>query len=131
MTWSREEKLMWFLWWPLSTGSLVGFGMLGPGGHPWTGWGDALTGGVVVLCAIAMGLLLGMQIQRSVTGKMTKWAVSAQTLYDQEVESHDRTADALFDLAYGLTSPAVAQSYLEELDRFDDEEDDESPTEPH
>lgn len=120
---SRSDKWMWFFWWPISVGGLVGFGALGPGSHPWQGWGSALAGGVCVLVGIGMGMLLGLQFRCSVTDSLTKWAVDAQMLYDQEAESHEKTADVLFDLAYGVTSVAAAQAYLAELDRDEDEDD--------
>ena len=124
-----KDKWFWFVVWPLVTGALVGFGMLGPGAHPWIGWDNAIAGGSVVLMAVACGTLLGLRIRASVTDSLTQWATSAQALYDQEAESHERTADVLFELAYGVTSAAAAQQYLIDLDSDDDEEDEDEPTE--
>lgn len=129
MSRSVTEKLAWYAGWPLTAGALVGFGVDGLGNHPWTGWGDAIAGGVVVLLALAMGTMLGLQIRSQVTGKLTEWAVSSQRLFDQEAESHEKTADVLFRLAYGVDSAASAQAYLAELDS--DDEEDESTTENH
>ncbi len=128
---TRSDKWMWCVWWPISAGALVGFGALGPGNHPWTGWGDALSGATAVLLALVWGVGLGLQIRVSLTDKLTKWAVDAQALCDQEIARHDETANVLFDLAHGMTSKEAAQAYLIELDRNDETDDDEPTTEPH
>jgi hypothetical protein len=124
-----KEKWFWFFFWPLATGSLVGFGALGPGAHPWTGWWDAFAGGTAVLGAVGMGAVLGLGIRQKVMDGLTLWATSSDALYEQERVAHEKTADVLFELAYGVTSPAAAQAYLAELDEEEDEE--ESPEECH
>ena len=124
-----KDKAFWFFFWPLATGSLVGFGMLGPGAHPWIGWENALAGGAAELMAVGMGAVLGLGIRQKVTDGLTLWATSADSLYEAERLAHEKTADVLFELAYGVTSPAAAQAYLAELDEEEDEE--ESPEECH
>lgn len=116
------EKWLWFFFWPLATGSLVGFGMLGPGAHPWIGWDNALAGGAAEVMAVGMGVVLGLGIRQKVTDSLTKWAVGSDSLYEQECRAHEKTADVLFELAYGVTSFDAARAYLAELDEDDEEE---------
>lgn len=126
---TSEDRWMWFLWWPLVLGGLVGFGVLGIA-HPHADWGDMAAGGCCVLLSVGLGILLGLRIRQALTDQLTKWATGAQELYDQEALHHERTADVLFDLAYGMTSASAAQEYLAELDN-EEEDDTESTEEPH
>lgn len=125
-----KDKWFWFLCWPLVTGALVGYGMLGPGSHPWTGWANAVAGGGNVLMAVACGTLLGLRIRQSVTDSVSQWAIGTEALYDQEERAHEVTADVLFDLTYGIIEAGAAKQYLDDLDS-DEELEDEAPEEPH
>lgn len=128
---SRSDKWMWCCWWPLAAGALVGFGALGPGSAPVRGLDDMIACGACVAMAIGMGVALGLRVRGTVSDSLTQWAVGAEALYEQEAQSHERTADVLFDLAYGLTDSERAQSYLAELDIEDAEEESTPETEPH
>lgn len=124
---TREDKWMWYFWWPLSAGGLVGFGALGPNDVCHLSWGNMLAGGVCVVMAILWGVVLGLQIRRSVQDSLMKWGVGAQLLYDQEALKHEETADRLFDLAYGTIDAAQAKEYLTDLDGWPDYETEDDP----
>lgn len=123
-----KDKAFWFLAWPLVMSALVGYGMLGPGAHPWTGWSDAFAGGGNVLMGVAMGALLGLRIRQAVSDSLMKWATGSDSLYEQEYREHEKTAEVLFDLAYGAISDAAARTYLAQLDAREEEDPDEEET---
>ena len=120
-----KDKWFWLGAWPLSAAGLVGYGMLGPGSHPWTGWSNAIAGGACVLMALGMGTLLGLRIRQSVSDNLAKWAVDAQAMCDQEALDHEKTEAVLFELAHGLISSRAAQRYLTDLDKHQETDDEE------
>jgi len=108
-----KDKWFWWFTWPFGVGGLVGYGMLGPGSHPWPGWSDAVAGGAAVLMGIGWGTLLGMRIGESVRDSLSRWAISEQRAYFQEEDEHNQLLDLLREnIAHPQMLHAVVTEHL-------------------